>query len=192
MSCDASCEHADAGDVSEGGRAFDGFLPVLCEAAAASEPCECPLDHPAARQDDEALGRVGALDDLDGPAAVAAHGVLEFVACIAAVGEDVAQPWMAEPDRPEQVGSAVSILNIGPVDPHEDQEAERVGDDVALAPFDLLARVISANPAAFGGLDALAVDDAGRGLGLLAFDLARAAITRSWLIVARRPLSRQA
>lgn len=110
MSCDASCEHADAGDVSEGGRAFDGFLPVLCEAAAASEPCECPLDHPAARQDDEALGRVGALDDLDGPAAVAAHGVLEFVACIAAVGEDVAQPWMAEPDRPEQVGSAVAIL----------------------------------------------------------------------------------
>jgi hypothetical protein len=46
------------------------------------------------------------------------------------------------PDRPEQVGSAVAILNVGPVDPHEDQEAERVGEYVALAPFDLLPRVI--------------------------------------------------
>lgn len=111
---------------------------------------------PAAWQDDEALDRIGALDDLDGPAAVAAHGALELVAGIAAVGEDVAQPWMAEPDCLEQVGSAVAILNIGPVDPHKDQEAERVGDDVAFAPFDLLARVIPANPTAFGSLDALA------------------------------------
>lgn len=165
MSCDGACEHADAGDESEGGCAFDGFLPVLCEAAAASEPCECLLDDPAAWQDNEALGRVGALDDLDCPAAVAAHGVLELVARIAAIGEDVAQPWMAEPDRLQQVGSSVAILNIGPVDPHEDQEAERVGDDVALAPFDLLARVIAANPATFGGLDALAVDDTPAGLG---------------------------
>jgi len=68
---------------------------------------------------------------------VAGRGVLELVAGIAAVGEDMAQPWMAEPDRPEQVRSAGAILNIGPVDLYEDQEAERVGDDVALAPFDL-------------------------------------------------------
>jgi hypothetical protein len=64
---------------------------------------------PAARQGDEAIGRVCALDDLDGPAAVACHHLLELVAGIAAVGEDVAQPWMPEPDRPEQVGSAVAI-----------------------------------------------------------------------------------
>lgn len=132
MPCDASCEHADAGDVSEGCGALDGFLPVLCEAAASSEPCECALHHPAARQDDEALGRVGALDNLDGPAAVAAHRVLELVASIAAIGEDVAQPWMPEPDRPEQVGSAVAILNVGSVNPHEDWSAPLEADSVTI------------------------------------------------------------
>lgn len=33
----------ERGDECEGGGAFDGFLPVLREAAAASQPCECPL-----------------------------------------------------------------------------------------------------------------------------------------------------
>ena len=39
-----------------------------------------------------------------------------------------------------------------------DQQAGGVGDDVALAAFDLLGRIVAARPAAFGGLDRLAVD----------------------------------
>lgn len=54
-----------------------------------------------------------------------------------------------------------------------DQQAERVGDDVALAPVDLLARVITTQAAAFRRLHTLAVDHAGRGAGLTAFGLAR-------------------
>jgi hypothetical protein len=40
-----------------------------------------------------------------------------------------------------------------------DQIALGVGQDMALAAFDLLACIITAGPAALGGLDALAVDD---------------------------------
>jgi hypothetical protein len=53
---------------------------------------------------------------------------------------------MPEADRPEQVGSAVAILNVGPVDQHGHQKAERVGDDVALASLDLLAGVPRVKP----------------------------------------------
>lgn len=35
----------------------------------AVEPCLCSLDNPAARENDEALGCIGSLDDLDGPLA---------------------------------------------------------------------------------------------------------------------------
>ena len=58
---------------------------------------------------------------------------------IAAIGEDVAQPGKAEADRLDHGGSAVPVLNIGGMDQHEKQEAERVGNDVALAALDLLS-----------------------------------------------------
>jgi len=57
-------------------------------------------------------------------------------------------------------------LDIGGVNLHADQVALGVGDDMALAAFDLLARVEASRAAAFGGLDRLAVDDARRGAGL--------------------------
>jgi hypothetical protein len=44
VSCDASGEHADAGDMGEGCGACDGFLPILGKTAASIEPCECSLD----------------------------------------------------------------------------------------------------------------------------------------------------
>jgi hypothetical protein len=46
---------------------------------------------------------------------MAAHGILQFVPRIAAIGEDITQPGTAEADRLEQVGSTVAILNVGPV-----------------------------------------------------------------------------
>lgn len=50
-----------------------------------------------------------------------------------------------------------------------DHQAQRVGDDVALAALDLLAGIIPTNPAAFGGLHALAIDDTGSRAGFPAF-----------------------
>jgi hypothetical protein len=51
----------DASDVGDGDPslcACDGFFPILCQAAAAAEPCEGALDHPAAGHDFEAIGGV--------------------------------------------------------------------------------------------------------------------------------------
>jgi hypothetical protein len=56
-------------------------------------------------------------------------------------------------------------LHLGGIDFGTDQQAQRVGDDLALATFDLLAGVIAARTAALGGLDRLAVDDPRRRAG---------------------------
>jgi hypothetical protein len=109
----------------------------------AQDEGECALDDPSARQDDKALGGVGTLDDFDLPSAKPGERAHQFGTGIAAVSEDVAQPGKAETKGLDHEGSAVSVLNIGGMDQREERETERIGDDVTLAAFDLLSRVIA-------------------------------------------------
>lgn len=66
----------------------------------------------------------------------------------------------------------VAILDIGAMDHEPDQVAKRIGDDVALAALDFLASIEARDAAAFGGFDALAVDNASGWAGLSAFQVA--------------------
>ena len=61
-----------------------------------AEPSKGSLNNPSARQHDEALGDIGAFDDLDGPFAMSDKRLRQFWSGMAAVGEDVAQPGIAE------------------------------------------------------------------------------------------------
>src|ERR1700716_2269756 len=99
--------------------------------------------------------------------------VPEFFPRIAAIGEHMAQPREAETDGLENFGCAVAVLNISGMDEDEDQKSAGVGDDVALATLDLLARVIARDPATFRCFDRLAVNDASRWTGFPASLLAR-------------------
>ena len=161
----------------------DGFLPVLRQSAASSEPCEGSLNDPAHWQNLEAPGGIGPLDDLDRPVAEAAHGSLEFRPGIAAVREDVSQPGPAGPDGAQDRWRSVAILNAGRVNHEPDQQAERVGDDVPLATLDPLAGVEATNPAALGGFCALTIDDAGARARLAALQPTR----RHDQVIADRP-----
>ena len=67
--CQQADDAADVGDEQPCFGAGDGFLPVLGHAATASEPGEGALDHPPSGDDLKADRGVGALDDLNGPAA---------------------------------------------------------------------------------------------------------------------------
>ena len=46
-------------------------------------------------------------------------------------------------DAGENIGCAVAILDIGSVNDGSDEQALRVGDDMALSTLDLLARIIT-------------------------------------------------
>ena len=95
-----SCEHAgDASDVGDEQPCFgagDGFLPILGHATTASEPSEEPapdlirgaLDHPPSGDDLKANRGVGALDDLNGPAADLLDRPAQLGSAIAAIGEE--------------------------------------------------------------------------------------------------------
>jgi len=54
--------------------------------------------------------------------------------------------------------SPVAVLNVGGVNDKADQQANGVGDDMALAPLDLFTGIITTNPATFRGFNGLTVD----------------------------------
>jgi hypothetical protein len=85
----------------------------------------------------------------------------EFNASIAPIGEDVPQPRKAKAHRFEHIDRPVTVLNISGVDEDKNQKSAGIGEDVALAAPDFLARVITPNPATLGGFYTLAVDHTG-------------------------------
>ena len=98
---EAPQHEADGGETKECQRLAVEVLPVLGEATAAIEPSEGSFHDPPPGQHLEALGLVGAFDDLD---LDAAHGgpqsALELLALVAAIGVELQQ----EGKEAEQVG----------------------------------------------------------------------------------------
>ena len=78
------------------------IFPVFCQASAAPEPCEGAFDDPSSGEDFEALGGVGALDDLEGPLADPVEGAAQFRPGISAIGEQMAQPGACPREGGEQ------------------------------------------------------------------------------------------
>ena len=83
------------------------------------------------------------------------------------------QPWSPVADGFQEIGGTIAILDVGAVHHETDHQAERIDDDMTLAAFGLLARIVAPDAAAFRGFDALAIDHTGRRACLLALELAR-------------------
>src|SRR5215813_15590632 len=159
--CEASGEQTKVGEEEPCGGAGGGGLEVFGKASTATEPGKGALDHPLSRQELEAFDARRSLHNLDAPGAAIGDRLLQLLATIDAVGEDMVQFRESLPQRPQQRHGAMRVLDIGGMDLGSEHKALRVGDDVALAPLDALAGVDPARAAAFGCRYALAVDDAG-------------------------------
>ena len=93
---------------------------------------------------------------------------MKLVACVAAVGEDGGYRGKALQSVDDEVGRAIAVLNVGAMDVCTQKNALRIDGDRALASLELLARVIARYAAAFGRLDALAVNDCGTRIAVAA------------------------
>ena len=115
-------------------------LVVSGEASAATDPGEGALHYPALGQHDEAV-LVAAADDLKLPETGAGDGRLHLAPLVAGVADDAFDEGEAPSSLPEQRLGAVAVLEARRVDVDGEQETERVGQQVALAADDLLARI---------------------------------------------------
>ncbi len=132
-------EHdADHGEADEGDDGPGIALEVAGEAPVAADPGECSLDDPALGQNHEAV-RVSALDDLQRPAAGRGDGRCHLWSLVASIGEDGLDEGKRSARRAKQFAGAVAVLHVGGMDDDAQEQAERIDQDVALAPRDLLA-----------------------------------------------------
>ena len=151
-------------------RAGNRSLEVFSKAAVAPKPREGTLDDPAARKQDKAFGLIGTLDNLNRPVSPrAGHRSSELVTTVAAIGKDMPEPRVFVAQCLGNKWPAVPILNVCRMHDSFNQSSASVGDDMPLAALDAFASIIATRPAAFGGLDALAVNHPRRGAGFPAF-----------------------
>ena len=69
---------------------------------------------------------------------MAGDRVTQFLLGIPAIGEDMAEPRETPAYCLEHIGGAVPVLNIGGMNEDQDEEAAGIGEDMALAAYDLL------------------------------------------------------
>jgi len=109
-----------------------------------TDPGNCSLNDPSLRYDLESACVIRPFDDLDRPAAGSSCRCRRFRTLVAAISKD------AFDEREQTAGAlvehqcdAVAILDVGRMNSDAQQEAERVNQDVALAPRDLLACIVT-------------------------------------------------
>ena len=143
MSCPgkASEHDADHGQSDAGGDGAGVSLEIARQAAIAADPGQGSFDDPALGQDDEFVQLI-ALDDLEHPTAGPGCGLRGARSLIAGIGEDALDEGEEAAGAPiENQPRPLAVLNVGGMNDDVQQEAERVDQDMALAPGDLLARI---------------------------------------------------
>lgn len=116
-------------------------LEIPGQTPVAADPGKRTLDDPTLRYDDE-LVQLVALHDLDDPVSGAGRSQSDARSLIPGIGEDAKDEGEqgARPLGQNQCG-AVTVLDIGGMNGDAQQEAERIDEDMAFAPRDLLGRV---------------------------------------------------
>ena len=136
---------ADHGQFDHGLRDLGQLFVLPGQPPPAAKPTERPLRHPAAREEDEALGPGGAPDHDQGqPEQEAGEPGREPV--VSAICEHDLEPRV-EPLQPaQQVTGTIGVLNVGGMDNDAEQQAGGVDRDMPLAALDLLRRIPAARP----------------------------------------------
>ncbi len=156
--------NSDHRDIDPGhGTGFGGFV-IAHEAALVHQPAEGARHDPAARQDFEALGRVGAFNDLDSQFGAACFDPLgEGLAGIATIHPQDAQPGEPAQDSAQKQLGAGAFGGVGWGHGHAEHQPHRIHQQMPLAAFDAFGGVITHETAVPRRLDTLTVQNRGRG-----------------------------
>ena len=143
MFCGESAEHdADHGHAHERCGDAEVALEVARQAAVAADPSDRALDDPALRQHDEFVP-VAAAHDLDLPGAGAGGGGGHPRPLIAGIADDALDEREQTSHLAQQWLGSIAVLHMRRLHDDAEQQAQRVGQQMALAACDLLARVVA-------------------------------------------------
>ena len=86
---------------------------------------------------------IGSLHNLQLPCPSAPHDERHLLSRIATVGKDALDEGEQSACPAQQMECSIAVLNVGGMNDNVQQETQRVDQDVPLATFDLLARVVA-------------------------------------------------
>lgn len=115
---------------------------VLTETPIFAQPSKGAFHDPTGGQDNKATSCIGTFDNLYRNIQPLFTPLLKRVAIIRAVQYE-ALPAGKQGNTPQQVAQAFAVLPIRRMYQHAHEQAQRVYDDMALAPFDTLMPVIA-------------------------------------------------
>ena len=118
------------------------LLVVAHKAAVFDDPGECALDDPSAAENLKAINAGASAHDLDDNMCFF-FGPLHQPTGIATVGKGPFDEGISGAGSLQHRLAAIAILDGGGMDPDRQQASVGVGQDVSLAAFDLLARVVT-------------------------------------------------
>ena len=138
-----SSEHeADHGEADESLDAARVALEVARQPPVMADPGQGALDDPALGQHDELVKRA-ALDDLHRPSPGGGDSGGHARSLVAAIADDALDEREQAACASQRLVGAIAVLDVGAMDEDAHEETERVDQDVALAPRDLLARIVA-------------------------------------------------
>jgi len=134
----------DHSNADHGLTAYGERFVVFGQSAVPTQPGERPFHNPSFGQNLKGVyGR--ALDDLNNPAIPPGRPIHEAPG-IAAVGEDEFQSLESSSQAFHQQLAAIAVLDVGGVHDQGQDQAQRVDEQMPLAPPDFLARVVPPRP----------------------------------------------
>ena len=103
------------------------------------------LNHPPAWQHLKLMAGPGTLDDLQDQARHGHHPVHQLAA-VASVSPDESQAWESSYQFIDDQPRPISVLDIGRMHHHRQQQAHGIYDDVSLSTVDLFTSIIATRP----------------------------------------------
>ena len=140
--CKAAEHDADHGHLNEGGGDTAVPLEITDQPPVSADPSDGAFHDPTLWQQDEFVP-VAAADDLDLPRAGAGDGGSHLRPLIACIADDALDEGEQPARLTQERFGAVAVLHAGRMHDHREQHADGVGQQVALATDDLLARIVA-------------------------------------------------
>ncbi len=132
--------HIDHGDTDQGFTTLNQRFIVFGESSILAKPGKRSLNNPSLWENDKIV-RLRAFDDFD-DSAVPADRPIDKLPGITAIGPDDFETSPSRTELPDQQLAAVTVLDVGRVNDQREDQAERVNDDMTLAPLGFLARIV--------------------------------------------------
>lgn len=119
-------------------------LVVLAQPPILAEPTEGPFHHPTSGQHDEPM-QLATLDNLNDPSERTSSPFDEYPG-IASIDPDPLQPPKSIAQFLHDKPASITILNVGRVHHHDQDQPQGINEQVSLTPRNLLSSVITAAP----------------------------------------------